>query len=83
MKRLVLSLTELKPTQETKGHSHEGVEEVYLFIQGQGKMQLGKEKFEVKKGDVVPIPDGVFHKVYNPTKDFLKFFCVFEKYERS
>jgi mannose-6-phosphate isomerase-like protein (cupin superfamily) len=82
MERLVLSLTELKPTQATRGHSHKGVEEVYLFIQGQGKMQLGDKKFEVKKGDIVAIPDGMFHRVFNPTQRFLKFFCVFEKYER-
>jgi mannose-6-phosphate isomerase-like protein (cupin superfamily) len=82
MERIVLSLTELKPTQATRGHSHEGVEEVYLFIQGQGKMQLGDEEFEVRGGDIVPIPDGVFHRVFNPTSRFLKFFCVFEKYER-
>ena len=83
MQRIVISLTELKPNQETRGHFHKGIEEVYYFIQGRGRMQLGEKFMEVKEGDIVPIPDGAFHKVFNPSNEELKFLCVFEKYERK
>tara|TARA_R110001583_G_scaffold3753_1_gene23019 strand:- start:121 stop:579 length:459 start_codon:yes stop_codon:yes gene_type:complete len=79
LNNLVVSSTLLKPAKETKGHSHIGQEEVYHFIRGDGEMTLGEETFEVSEGDVVLIPDGVFHKVSNTSKDFaLYFVCVFD-----
>lgn len=80
LKHLTPSMTILHPGKETKGHSHAGSEEVYIFLKGRGKMQLAKKKFSVKKGDLVLIPDDVFHKVFNTGKTDLVFFCVFEKY---
>jgi len=41
-------------------------------------MTLGEESFHVASGDVVLIPDGVFHKVINPTTEHLYFVCVFD-----
>ena len=82
LEHLVVSMTHLDPSKATSGHSHEGEEEVYAFLEGRGEMQLGKERFPVAKGDVVLISGGKFHKVFNPKgPDDLKFFCVFEKYE--
>jgi mannose-6-phosphate isomerase-like protein (cupin superfamily) len=83
MERITLSITELKPHQETRGHDHSGVEEVYYFLKGKGKMQIEKKIIDVEEGDIVPIPDGKFHKVFNPSDKELKFFCIFEKYERE
>ena len=42
-------------------------------------MRVGDEKFEVRPNDVVLIPDGEFHKVWNssPTEDLI-FVCVFD-----
>ena len=41
-------------------------------------MELDKTRFTVKAGDVVPIKDGVFHKVCNDTNEDLYFVCVFD-----
>lgn len=89
LNNLVLSKTTLHPNKETMGHSHAGLEEIYFFIKGSGKMLLKTDteetKLSVKSGDVVLIPDGAFHKVFNTdegvTED-LEFVCVFQKYER-
>jgi len=78
LNNLILSSTRLKPKKETRGHSHEGKEEIYYFVEGRGVMQLGDETFHVEEGDVVLIPDGIFHKVDNPTDKDLYFVCVFE-----
>jgi len=79
LKNLVLTSTLLKPDKETRGHSHVGQEEIYYFIDGEGEMILGEESFDVVAGDVVLIPDGVFHKVINPSLNrFLYFVCVFD-----
>jgi len=77
LKNLVVSSTKLRPNKATSGHSHAGQEEVYYFIEGSGKMELDKEWFPVKAGDVVLIEDGVFHKVTS-TNEGLYFVCVFD-----
>jgi|TARA_R110001583_G_scaffold107020_1_gene255533 mannose-6-phosphate isomerase-like protein (cupin superfamily) len=74
---LVISSTRLFAHKETSGHSHVGQEEVYFFAEGTGIMELDKTRFTVKSGDVVPINDGVFHKVYNDSDEDLYFVCVF------
>ena len=81
LQHLNVSMTVLHPGKETSGHSHENEEEVYILIKGSGKMQVGKDQFRVKEGDVVLIKKGLFHKVFNKGSGDLVFFCVFEKYK--
>tara|TARA_B100000927_G_scaffold288756_1_gene283956 strand:- start:5673 stop:6005 length:333 start_codon:yes stop_codon:yes gene_type:complete len=76
---LVISSTRLRGGQETTGHEHDGQEEVYFFIEGEGIIELDSLYTNVKAGDIVPIQDGVFHKVYNSSDDNdLYFICVFD-----
>ena len=79
LNNLVLSSTDLKPGQSTRGHSHPGQEEVYYFVSGTGEMELDGERFTVQGSDVVLIPDGAFHRVHNTQKySTLYFVCVFD-----
>ena len=79
LKNLVVSKTILHPGKQTTGHKHPGQEEVYQFIHGNGKMQVGNNTFTVGPNDVVLIPDGAFHKVFNEsTVEDLTFLCVFD-----
>lgn len=75
---LVVSSTLLNPFKQTTGHNHSGQEEVYFFVSGEGRMLLDDEEFEVKAGDVVLIPDGAFHRVYNDSGEPFYFVCVFD-----
>lgn len=77
LNNLVLSSTDLFPFKATSGHKHEGQEEVYIFIEGRGIMQLDDEKFDVRAGDTVLIKDGVFHRV-EAMEDGCRFICVFD-----
>ncbi len=43
LNNLTLSKTILNPLQQTGGHKHEGLEEVYFFIRGFGRMELDDE----------------------------------------
>ena len=81
LKGLSLSLTELNPGKETNGHSHKEADEVYVFINGEGRIEAEEKTILVKGGDVVAIPGGKFHKVFNEGKDILSFWSIFEKYE--
>ncbi len=81
LKNLVLSSTKLYRGQQTRGHRHEGQEEVYFFISGHGQMIVGDETdepFTVQAGDVVLIPDGAFHRVINTGELDMLFNCVFD-----
>ncbi|MEM7815628.1 MAG: cupin domain-containing protein [Candidatus Aenigmatarchaeota archaeon] len=81
LEHLNVSMTILHKGKETSGHSHQNEEEVYLFLRGKGKMRLGEKFLDVKKGDVILVSKGLFHKVFNKGRGDLVFFCVFEKYE--
>ena len=81
LKDLNLSLTELNPGKETAGHSHKEADEVYVFIDGKGRIEVGEERIAVKESDVVAIPGGKFHKVFNEGESILSFWSIFEKYE--
>jgi len=78
---LTLSLTELHPTHNTKGHSHDS-DEVYIFISGDGEIEIGDTKERCEAGQVFVIPRNSFHKVYNDGTSDLKFWCIFENYDR-
>ena len=78
LKNLVLSSTKLRPNKSTTGHRHAGQEEVYIFVEGKGQMELDFRIFDVKAGDVVTIEDNVFHKVHNTGDYMLEFICVFD-----
>ena len=77
LNNLVVSSTQLNPNKQTSGHNHKGQEEVYFFVEGTGTMWLDEKEMSVKKGDVVLIEDGVFHKV-KAGNDGLYFVCVFD-----
>ena len=79
LKNLVLSSTNLKPGQQTRGHSHPGQEEVYYFISGKAAIQINDDLYEAEAGSIFLIPDGAFHKVFNKSDtDFAYFVCVFD-----
>jgi mannose-6-phosphate isomerase-like protein (cupin superfamily) len=78
LKNLVVSSTLLHREKSTRGHSHEGQEEVYTFVYGYGEMELDGKRFPVRTGDVVLIHDGVFHRVHNTSDGDLYFVCVFQ-----
>ena len=81
LNNLVLSSTLLYKNQSTRGHRHAGQEEVYIFVQGFGKMVVGDETdepFNVGPGTIVLIPDGAFHRVINDGDINMIFNCVFD-----
>ena len=81
LNNLVLSSTKLYRGKQTRGHRHPGQEEVYIFVQGYGKMIVGDEDstpFDVTPGDIVLIPDGAFHRVINDGEMNMVFNCVFD-----
>ncbi len=84
LSNLTYSSTFLKPGQNTKGHSHEKEEEVYIFTQGLALMQIDNEFHHAKQDDVFLIKAGQFHRVFNKSEMHpCSFTCIFQKYDRK
>ena len=81
--KLVLSQIVLHSGQETRGHFHDGVEEVYFFQFGQGRIKIGIETVDVQAGSIVLVPDGHLHRVYNTGATDLVFHTVYNRLEES
>jgi len=77
LNNLIVSTTNLFVKKSTSGHKHEGQEEVYIFTEGHGTMELDDKTIDVQEGDVVLIEDGVFHRVHAGYVG-CKFICVFD-----
>jgi len=77
LNHMVVSSTLLHPNKSTTGHRHEGQEEVYIFIQGSGEMEVGEKRYDVRAGDTVLIQDGAFHRVHAGDNGCY-FICVFD-----
>jgi oxalate decarboxylase/phosphoglucose isomerase-like protein (cupin superfamily) len=79
LSKLILSYVKLHRNQSTRGHSHNGIEEVYFFMFGEGHMIVGDNRFFVKSGDVVQVKDGLFHKVMNDGATDMIWYSVYNR----
>ena len=76
--QLNISSTSLNPGRATTGHKHRGQAEYYFFMKGKGYIEVGEDTHRIEPGDVIPIPDGDWHRVFNTDlEDPLYFVCVF------
>lgn len=90
LNNLVLSSVVLHSTHSTRGHTHKGQEEVYFFVFGTGKIEVSNkdlfvddQEYNVSAGDIIVIPDGVFHRVHNTGETDLVFHTVYNKLKES
>jgi mannose-6-phosphate isomerase-like protein (cupin superfamily) len=70
-----LAEARVPPRSETREHLHRTSEEIYCFVAGEGRMRLGDEESEVNAGDVVVIPPGLPHKLWNTGAKELVLLC--------
>ena len=52
------------------------MEEIYIIQSGRGLMQVGDEVCEVKSGDAIPLPIGIFHELTNTGEEDLTILVV-------
>ena len=63
-RNLKMGHTIIYPTGRTTGHAHDGMEEVYFVVGGEGVMQVGEDEFAIKMGDAFYVPPGEFHVTF-------------------
>lgn len=70
----------LDPGEAPPLHVHPDVEQVFYMIEGTGELQIGKDDakqvFTLRPGDVVRVPPGTHHSVYNPTQAVVRYLAV-------
>lgn len=74
-RRQSLAEARVPPGTVTRLHKHPRSEELYYFLQGQGRMTLASESFPVEPGDVICITPGTPHQVENTGAKELVFLC--------
>ena len=57
-------------------HEHKRQEQVYHVLEGEGLMEIGDERRVVRRHDVIFLPPGVPHALYNTGVDNLLFLVV-------
>ena len=61
---------------EVKAHKHVRHSEQVVVIEGEAEMMLGKEKFTIRKGDLIFIPKNTVHSVRNTGSSPLKVLSI-------
>jgi len=73
--RQSLAEASLAPGQSTQRHRHLRSEEIYLVLEGEGRMQLDGEAADVGPGDAILIPPGALHTI-TAGAEGLRFLCA-------
>lgn len=68
----------IEPGGEIPLHTNK-VEHEQLVLAGRGLVRIGKEEFEVKKGDIVFIPADIEHSYKSLGSEDFEFLCVVPK----
>ncbi len=75
--RVSVARARVEPRVTTKAHHLDGLQEIYVITEGEGRVFLeGVDPADVLAGDVVVIPPGKSQKIMNIGEKDLVFYCV-------
>ena len=63
--------------------THEGHDQVLIFVQGTGKARIGKTETSVGEGDLSFVPSGVYHNFINDGAGPLKLYTTYSPREHE
>lgn len=73
-----LVLMSLLPKEEIGMEVHEENDQFFRFEQGQGKVVIDGNEYEVKDGDAIVVPSGAEHNVINVSEsETLKLYTIY------
>lgn len=75
-RRIDYRVSVYQPRAYVKPHRHRIQEQVYHVLEGEGLMELDGQRTVVRKDDVIFIPPGVEHAIYNTGMGDLRFVVV-------
>ena len=68
---------------EIGGETHEGHDQVLIFVEGEGKAKIGEAETTVKEGDLSFVPSGKFHNFVNTGDTMLKLYTMYAPPEHA
>ena len=72
-----LVLMHLKPGEEIGAEVHANVDQFFRFEEGEAKVVVDAEEFEVADGDAVVVPAGARHNIINIGSIDLKLYTIY------
>lgn len=72
-----LVLMSLAPGEEIGLEVHNHVDQFFRFEEGEGKVIIDEEQYQVKNGDAVVVPASSQHNVINTGKEELKLYTIY------
>lgn len=79
-RQLGYNLTELPPGKsQCPFHSHRAEEEMFLILEGEGELRFGRERYPIRKHDVIACPVGgpeVAHQIVNTGRTTLRYLSL-------
>jgi mannose-6-phosphate isomerase-like protein (cupin superfamily) len=75
--RSQLVLMSIKPGEEIGEETHDGVDQVLAFVEGEGEAVLAGESRQVRAGSVVVVPAGTRHNFITRGEAPLKLYTVY------
>jgi quercetin dioxygenase-like cupin family protein len=63
--RMLVGLNAFEPAQAHELHSHDGMDKMYLVLEGDGVFLLEGRELQMAAGDLLVAPDGVPHGIRN------------------
>ena len=75
-RRIDYRISTYQPKGYVEPHSHRVQEQVYHVLEGEALVELGEERRVVRRHDVIFVPPGVRHAIYNTGLSDLTFIVV-------
>jgi mannose-6-phosphate isomerase-like protein (cupin superfamily) len=75
-RRIDYRISTYQPKGYVEAHAHRVQEQVYHILEGEALMELGAERRVVRRHDVIFVPPGVRHAIYNTGLSDLTFIVV-------
>ncbi len=66
----------LEPGASMPKHLHENTEHLQYYLEGEVKVTFGKEEIDLKKDNVLFIPQGAAHAYDNESDEKAEFLCI-------
>lgn len=69
--------------EEIGGETHEGHDQILVFVEGTGKAKIGDTTAHVGEGQLSFVPSGAYHNFINDGKGFLKLYTMYSPPEHE
>jgi mannose-6-phosphate isomerase-like protein (cupin superfamily) len=81
--KMQLVLMAIPEGEEIGGETHQGHDQVLVFVEGSGKAKIGNTETAVREGDMTFVASGVFHNFINDGAGPLRLFTFYSPPEHE